>query len=73
MCIVRAYDVDMAAFKSKVDELTKTDSADTPGTVVVLDDLVKYYQPRSKDNMVEVVPVYEEPQNNIILKRFIEI
>lgn len=61
-----ASDVDMAAFKSTVDALTKSDPTDTPGTVIVLDDLVKYYQPSSEENAVEVIPVYEEPQKMII-------
>ena len=70
---LRAYDVDMAAFKSTVDAIAESDPSDTPGRVVVLDDLVKYYLPCSEDNMVEVVPVYEEPQKKKQISRFIEL
>lgn len=56
---LRAFDVDMRSLSDITGSLTD----DTPGTVRVIDDLVKKVQPASNHNKVEVDTSYVVPSD----------
>ena len=60
---LRAYDSDMNLFKIITDNLTNNDSQESPGNVVVLDDLIGVTVPSSSDNFVEVKVEYSVPDD----------
>ena len=62
---LRAYDTDMKTIKSLTDDLSKSNPNETPGQVIIIDDLKEIVIPASSGNMIEVSTEYAIPEDFI--------